>query len=187
MLPALARPGAPSALDLHRSACSKSPSSHHRRPNDVDGASSKPAGWRDGRAQPGSGTQGWGWWRSGQRPLSCPDTPVHASHRAETLSAGAHLLRLSIVPPHRRTATARGSHWQLAGTPRCCGFILQEALELVTRHRGRVAWAGPCAWRPGHLKGARRKQRLLRTENNHGEAPEHPTLWAETEDPGVTF
>lgn len=125
----------------------------------------------------GSGTQGWGVVSGGGAETAAVPTHLCTHLTGQTLSAGAHLLGLSIVPPQRRTATARGSHWQPASTPRCCGFILQEALELVTRHRG-IAWAGPGGREAPEEVPAGSSDCSGLAPTTGG--PEHPALRAET-------
>lgn len=128
----------------------------------------------------GSGTWGGGGGvNAGGAETAAVPTHLCAHLTGQTLGMGAHLLGLSIIPPQRRTATARGSHWQPAGAPRRCAFTHQEALELVTRCRG-IAWAGPCARSPGGAcGGARWMQLWLRTCPCHGR-PRTPALRAET-------
>lgn len=99
----------PQGPRLKVALAAESPSSHRQRPNGC-GWSQPQACWLegDGRAQPEAQGPRVGGVSGGGAETAAVPTHLCTHLTGQTLGTGAHLLGLSIVPPQRRTATARG-------------------------------------------------------------------------------
>ena len=117
--------------------------------------------------------------------MEAEQRPQLSRHTCAHISLGRHLLGLSIVPP-QRMATARGFHWQPAGTPRCCGFIHQEALELVTVQRDSLGWA-LCLEAGRHLRRCLLDAAIAQDLHLPWAAPNTLPYGQRREDPDATF
>ena len=154
----------------------------------VDGASSKPAGWRetDGHSRrlrdPGLG----GGERRRSRDRSCPDTPVHASHWADTERGGPSPWGEHRPSPKKNGHStglplAAGKHPQMLWVYSSGGLGAGDKAQ-----RDSLGWA-LCLEAGRHLKRCPPEAAIAQDWRQPLEAPNILPYGQRWEDPGVTF